>query len=111
MLSRRSFLWLTSATAGLSVTRATAQRARSGQAPGALPASFAARPSEPRARSVGPDGMLAETLPRQGGSGRFGRVGGSTGAERRALAERKTIHKRMVTDILSILSKNTQRIE
>ena len=72
---------------------------------------FVTRPSEPRARSVGPDGMLAQTLPRRGGSGRFGRVGGSIGAERRALSERKTIQKQMVMEMLSMLSKNTQRIE
>ena len=40
-LSRRHFLWLTSAAAGLSMTRVTAQRARGGSTAGAVPPSIA----------------------------------------------------------------------
>jgi len=42
MLSRRSFLWLTSAAAGLSVTRLSAQRGREAEPIGPLPPSIAA---------------------------------------------------------------------
>ena len=43
MLSRRNFMWLTSAAAGLSVARVSAQRGRGGDAPaGPLPPSIAA---------------------------------------------------------------------
>ena len=42
MLTRRSFLWLTSAAAGLSVTPASAQRRGGGETAGALPPSLAA---------------------------------------------------------------------
>ena len=54
MLSRRSFLWLTSAAAGLSVSRVSAQRGRGGN-PGAgpLPPSFAALTSmKDRAKAI-----------------------------------------------------------
>src|SRR5262249_18756540 len=42
MLTRRSFLWLTGAAAGLSVARISAQRGRGGGASGPLPPSIAA---------------------------------------------------------------------
>ena len=42
MISRRSFLWLTSAAAGLRVTRVSAQRGRGTPDPAAMPASIAA---------------------------------------------------------------------
>jgi Xaa-Pro dipeptidase len=42
MLSRRSFLWLTSAAAGLSVTRVSAQRGRGADMSGPVPPSIAA---------------------------------------------------------------------
>ena len=43
MLSRRNFLWLTGASAGLAVTPVAAQRGRDGDAPaGPLPPSIAA---------------------------------------------------------------------
>jgi Xaa-Pro dipeptidase len=53
MLSRRSFLWLTSAAAGLSVTRLSAQRGRETEAPGPPPPSIAALTSmRDRARPI-----------------------------------------------------------
>ena len=53
MLSRRSFLWLTSAAAGLSVTRLSAQRGRESEAPGPPPPSIAALTSmRDRARPI-----------------------------------------------------------
>src|SRR5499427_7767180 len=42
MVTRRSFLWLTGAAAGLSVVRISAQRGRGGDASGPLPPSIAA---------------------------------------------------------------------
>jgi hypothetical protein len=43
MLSRRNFMWLTSAAAGLSVAPLSAQRGRGGDAPaGPIPPSIAA---------------------------------------------------------------------
>src|SRR5713101_8723507 len=52
MLSRRSFLWLTSAAAGSSVTRLSAQRGRE-EAPGPPPPSIAALTSmRDRARPI-----------------------------------------------------------
>jgi len=53
MLSRRSFLWLTSAAAGSSVTRLSAQRGRETEAPGPPPPSIAALTSmRDRARPI-----------------------------------------------------------
>ncbi len=53
MLSRRSFLWLTGAAAGLPVTRVSAQRGRSSEVSGPLPASIGALTSmRDRARPI-----------------------------------------------------------
>src|SRR5882762_2649243 len=53
MLSRRSFLWLTSAAAGSSVTRLSAQRGRETEAPGPPPPSIATLTSmRDRARPI-----------------------------------------------------------
>ena len=42
MLTRRSFLWLSGAAAGISVTRVSAQRGRQAEISGPLPPSVAA---------------------------------------------------------------------
>lgn len=53
MLSRRSFLWLTGAAAGLPVTRVAAQRGRASEGSGPVPASIAALTSmRDRARPI-----------------------------------------------------------
>ena len=72
MLSRRSFLWLTSAAAGLSVSPLSAQRGRGGSdATGPVPASIAALTSmRDRAKPITADERRARIEKAQAADGR-----------------------------------------